>query len=175
MPSTGWIVRSASSLSRPKVSGWEAGGSPRLGEVDAAIDAYQRALAIDDRDMWAMEQPSLHLHPAGPGRIRPFRRWPAPWGSRRNVPVFQNNFPPASSGRVTSRAKEAYGEALEADSTYSKAAVGLERVKVHGMRRTARRWTSRPCRKSSQRKWTVGRIPHRDPDSTQSVDTVAVS
>ena len=51
---------------------------------------------------------------------------------RSNVPVFQNNFATAleRSGHFTS-AVQAYEAALEADSTYSKAAVGLERVRAH--------------------------------------------
>ena len=52
---------------------------------------------------------------------------------RGNVPVFQNNFGTAleRSGHFVA-AREAYGKALEADSTYAKAAVGLERVTAHG-------------------------------------------
>ena len=47
--------------------------------------------------------------------------------------MFQNNFATAleRSGHFVS-AREAYEAALAADSTYAKAAVGLERVKVNG-------------------------------------------
>jgi Tfp pilus assembly protein PilF len=50
---------------------------------------------------------------------------------RANVPVFQNNFGTAleRSGHFANAA-EAYEAALEADSTYAKAAVGLERVRA---------------------------------------------
>jgi predicted Zn-dependent protease len=53
---------------------------------------------------------------------------------RGNVPVFQNNFGTAleRSGHFTSAA-QAYQAALEADSRYAKAAVGLERVRAHGI------------------------------------------
>jgi predicted Zn-dependent protease len=103
-----------------------------LGEFDEAIDAYQRALALDDKDVWAMNNLG-HLY-IQQGRsdsaLPPLARAVE---IRGNVPVFQNNFATAleRSGYFVA-AKEAYGKALEADSTYTKAAVGLERVTAHG-------------------------------------------
>ena len=54
---------------------------------------------------------------------------------RGNVPVFQNNFGTAleRSGHFVT-AREAYQAALQADSTYEKAAVGLARVNAQRRR-----------------------------------------
>jgi predicted Zn-dependent protease len=103
-----------------------------LGEFDQAIDAYQRALALDDKDVWAMNNLGYLYIQQGrsDAALGPLARAVE---LRGNVPVFQNNFATAleRSGYFVA-AKEAYGKALEADSTYTKAAVGLERVTVHG-------------------------------------------
>jgi predicted Zn-dependent protease len=103
-----------------------------LGEIDEAIDAYQRALALDDKDVWAMNNLGYLYIQQGrsDAALPPLARAVE---IRGNVPVFQNNFGTAlerSGHRVAAR--EAYGKALEADSTYAKAAVGLERVTAHG-------------------------------------------
>ena len=127
-----------------------------LGQVDQAIDAYQRALAIDDRDVWAMNNLGYIYIQQGrtDSALPPLARAVE---LRRNVPVFQNNFATAleRAGHFVS-AREAYEAALAADSTYTKAAVGLERVRPTVRRPTARPWISRPCRKSSRRRWTSG-------------------
>ena len=103
-----------------------------LGQMDQAIDAYQRALAIDDRDVWAMNNLGYLYIQQGrsDAALLPLARAVE---LRRNVPVFQNNLGTAleRSGHFVG-AREAYEAALAADSTYAKAAVGLERVKVHG-------------------------------------------
>ncbi len=103
-----------------------------LGEVDEAIDAYQRALALDDKDVWAMNNLGYLYIQQGrsDAALPPLARAVE---LRGNVPVFQNNFGTAleRSGHIVA-AKEAYGKALEADSTYTKAAVGLERVTTLG-------------------------------------------
>jgi predicted Zn-dependent protease len=103
-----------------------------LGQVDQAIDAYQRALAIDDRDVWAMNNLGYIYIQQGrsDSALPPLARAVQ---LRPNVPVFQNNLGTAleRSGHFVS-AREAYESALAADSTYSKAAVGLERVKANG-------------------------------------------
>jgi len=103
-----------------------------LGRPDEAIDAYQRALALDDRDVWAMNNLGYIYIQTGRSTdaLPPLARAVE---IRGNVPVFQNNFATAleRSGHFTSAAL-AYEAALQADSTYSKAAVGLERVKAHG-------------------------------------------
>ena len=97
-----------------------------------AIDAYQRALAIDDRDVWAMNNLGYLYIQQGRSdeALLPLARAVE---LRGNVPVFQNNFGTAleRSGHFADAAR-AYEAALRADSTYGKAAVGLERVKAHG-------------------------------------------
>jgi predicted Zn-dependent protease len=103
-----------------------------LGEIDEAIDAYQRALALDDKDVWAMNNLGYLYIQQGrsDAALLPLARAVE---IRGNVPVFQNNFGTAleRSGHILA-AREAYGKALEADSTYAKAAVGLERVTTQG-------------------------------------------
>ena len=102
-----------------------------LGRTEEAIDAYQRALALDERDVWAMNNLGYIYIQQGRSEdaLRPLARAVE---IRSNVPVFQNNFATAleRSGHFTSAA-ESYEAALQADSTYSKAAVGLERVRAH--------------------------------------------
>ena len=67
-----------------------AGPTYELGQIDEAIDAYQRALAIDDRDVWAMNNLG-HLY-IQQGRsdaaLPPLARAVE---LRSNAPVFQNN------------------------------------------------------------------------------------
>jgi predicted Zn-dependent protease len=103
-----------------------------LGDLDQAIDAYQRAIALDDRDVWAMNNLGFIYIQQGrsDAALLPLARAVE---LRGNVPVFQNNFGTAleRSGHFVT-ARQAYEKALEADSTYSKAAVGLARVTAHG-------------------------------------------
>ena len=103
-----------------------------LGQIDEAIDAYQRALAIDDRDVWAMNNLGYIYIQQGrsDAALLPLARAVE---LRGNVPVFQNNFATAleRAGHFVS-ARDAYQAALTADSTYAKAAIGLERVNAHG-------------------------------------------
>jgi tetratricopeptide (TPR) repeat protein len=103
-----------------------------LGQITQAIDAYQRAIAIDDRDVWAMNNLGYLYIQQGKSdsALPPLARAVE---IRSNVPVFQNNLGTAleRSGYFVA-ASEAYQAALDADSTYGKAAVGLERVKAHG-------------------------------------------
>ena len=103
-----------------------------LGEFDQAVDAYQRALALDEKDVWAMNNLGYLYIQQGrsDAALLPLARAVE---LRGNVPVFQNNFATAleRSGYFVA-AQEAYGKVLEADSTYTKAAVGLERVTAHG-------------------------------------------
>jgi len=104
-----------------------------LNQSAEAIDAYQRALALDDKDVWAMNNLGYLYIQQGRSNeaLPPLARAVE---LRGNVPVFQNNFGTAleRSGYFVS-AKEAYTKALEADSTYGKAAVGLERVTANGI------------------------------------------
>jgi predicted Zn-dependent protease len=103
-----------------------------LGQTDQAIDAYQRALALDERDVWAMNNLGYIYIQQGRSTeaLPPLARAVE---LRRDGPVFQNNFATAleRSGHIAA-ARDAYEAALAADSTYEKAAVGLERVKAHG-------------------------------------------
>ena len=103
-----------------------------LGQFTDAIDAYQRALAVDDRDVWAMNNLGYLYIQQGrsDAALLPLARAVE---LRGNVPVFQNNFGTAleRSGHFVT-AGEAYQAALQADSTYEKAAVGLSRVNAHG-------------------------------------------
>jgi predicted Zn-dependent protease len=99
-----------------------------LGNVPEAIDAYQRAIAIDDTDTWAMNNLGFIYIQQGRGEdaLPPLARAVE---IRGNVPVFQNNLGTAleRTGHLTA-ARQAFEAALEADSTYTKAAVALERV-----------------------------------------------
>ncbi len=103
-----------------------------LGQFTEAIDAYERALAVDDRDVWAMNNLGYLYIQQGrsDAALLPLARAVE---LRGNVPVFQNNFATAleRSGHFVT-AREAYQAALQADSTYEKAAVGLARVSANG-------------------------------------------
>jgi predicted Zn-dependent protease len=98
------------------------------GEVEQAIAAYHRAIVLDTTDVWAMNNLGVLLIQQGRAEegIGPLARATA---LRPGSPVFQNNLGSAleSSGHRTA-AVEAYGAALAADSTYSKARISLERV-----------------------------------------------
>ena len=104
-----------------------------LGRTDQAVDAYQRALAIDDKDVWAMNNLGYIYIQEGrvDSALPPLARAVE---LRRNVPVFQNNFGTAleRAGYFVSAA-DAYEAALAADSSYTKAATALERVKANGV------------------------------------------
>jgi len=104
-----------------------------LGQIPQAIDAYQRAIALDDRDVWAMNNLGYLYIQQGQSdsALRPLARAVE---IRGNVPVFQNNLGTAleRSGYFVS-ARQAYEGALQADSSYTKAAVGLDRVNAHGI------------------------------------------
>ena len=103
-----------------------------LGQIDQAIDAYERAIAIDDRDTWAMNNLGFIYIQQGRSEDALLSLARAV-ELRSNVPVFQNNFGTAleRAGHLVP-AKQAYEAALTADSTYSKAAVGLARVTAQG-------------------------------------------
>ena len=99
-----------------------------LGKNDEAVDAYRRALAIDDSDVWAMNNLGYLYIQEGrsDAALPPLARAVE---IRGNVPVFQNNLGTAleRTGHL-SDASKAYETALQSDSTYEKASVGLARV-----------------------------------------------
>ena len=99
-----------------------------LGHFDEAVSAYQRAIATDDQDVWAMNNLGYLYIQQGrsDAALPPLARAVE---IRGNVPVFQNNLGTAleRAGHL-SDAKTAYENALQADSTYEKASVGLTRV-----------------------------------------------
>ncbi|MFL5496708.1 MAG: tetratricopeptide repeat protein [Gemmatimonadales bacterium] len=101
-----------------------------LGNIPEAVDAYQRAIAIDDTDTWAMNNLGFIYIQQGRSEdaLPPLARAVE---LRGNVPVFQNNLGTAleRAGHLTA-AQQAFEAALEADSTYTKASVALERVKA---------------------------------------------
>ncbi len=108
-----------------------------LRDVEGAIDAYQWALSIDDRDTWSMNNLGLIYiqQDRSAEAIPPLARAVE---LRSNAPVFQNNLATAleRSGYPTAAA-QAYEAAIALDSTYGKASVGLARVTGGGQEREA--------------------------------------
>jgi tetratricopeptide (TPR) repeat protein len=101
-----------------------------LGQTDEAIRTYQQALVVDDRDVWAMNNLGLLYIELG----RPEDALPPLARAvqlRSTAPVFQNNLGVAleRTGHLA-QAAEAYTAALQADSTYGKAGISLERVRT---------------------------------------------
>lgn len=102
----------------------------RLGRSDEAIDAYRQALMLNDHDAWTMNNYGLVLIQLGryEEALLPLSR------AAELVPrsaTFQNNLGVALEriGELGS-ARVAFAAALEADSTYGKAEVSLERVQL---------------------------------------------
>ena len=99
------------------------------GDIDGAIDAYQQAVLADERDAWAMNNLGLIFIQQGRAEdaLPPLARAVE---IRGTSPVFQNNLGIAlEQTRHFAEATEAYSAAVAADSTYSKAAVNLARVR----------------------------------------------
>ncbi len=99
------------------------------GEADSAIDAYRRALVLDERDVWAMNNLGLLYIDLGRAEeaIGPLARAVE---LRGTSPVFRNNLGIALEGTGHyALARDAYEGVLEADSTYGKATVSLDRVR----------------------------------------------
>ena len=143
-----------------------------LGQFTEAIDAYQRALAVDDRDTWAMNNLGYLYIQQGrsDAALLPLARAVE---LRGNVPVFQNNFGTAleRSGHFVT-AREAYQAALQADSTYEKAEVGLSRVNAHGAESDTSSVDIAALSREFQAQVDEWRTRGVTADSTTSADTV---
>ena len=99
-----------------------------MGQADSAVDAYRDALLVDGQDVWALNNLGvLYLDKGEPDlALPPLARAVQ---LRATAPVFQNNFGLAleRTGHIAA-AQLAFQAALQADSTYAKAAVSLARV-----------------------------------------------
>jgi len=99
-----------------------------IGDIEGAIGAYHKALSIDERDVWSMNNLGLIYiqQDRSSEALAPLARAVE---LRNNAPVFQNNLGTAleRSGYPTAAA-QAYEAAIAVDSTYQRASVGLARV-----------------------------------------------
>ncbi len=98
------------------------------GKTDDAMDAYRRAIELDEKDVWSMNNLGLllletkHADEALPFLARAVEL-------RKDVAMFHNNLGMAleHTGRFGAAAK-AYGDAVTADPGYDKAKQNLARV-----------------------------------------------
>lgn len=117
-------------VSSESVSAWRVLGNVRssLGEVEEAEAAYQRALVLDERDAWSMNNLGLLRIEAGryEDAIAPLARAVE---LSPSTAVFQNNLGVAleRTGHMI-EAADAFRAALDADPEYAKAEASLERV-----------------------------------------------
>jgi len=103
-------------------------GYQEIGDAEAAVSAYRQALVLDEHDSWALNNLGVvYLHQGMPQEaIGPLARAVE---VRPASPVFRNNLGSAlERAGHPAAAKAAYATALEADSSYAKAKVNLERV-----------------------------------------------
>jgi superkiller protein 3 len=102
-----------------------------LKQIPEAIDAYQRAIALDERDGWAMNNLGLiYIQQDRSDAALPILARAVEL--RPGSPVFQNNLGTALEGSGHfAAAKTAYQAALAADSSYGKSAASLARVTPH--------------------------------------------
>lgn len=98
------------------------------GDLESAIEAYRSALVVDAHDVWSMNNLGLlYIELGRPAEaVGPLARAVE---LRGNAPVFNNNLGIAleQTGHYGA-AKEAFEAALDADSTYGKARISLDRV-----------------------------------------------
>jgi Flp pilus assembly protein TadD len=110
--------------------GWRVLGNARadLRMTEAALEAYRRAILVDHRDTWTMNNMGLLLIHEGKytDALGPLARATQ---LRPDVALFQNNLGVAleRSGYIA-QAADAFRAALAADTTYQKARVSLDRV-----------------------------------------------
>jgi tetratricopeptide (TPR) repeat protein len=110
--------------------GWRVLGNARadLRMTDAAMEAYRRAILVDHRDTWTMNNMGLLMIDEGryADALGPLARATQ---LRPDVALFQNNLGVAleRSGYIA-QAADAFRAALAADTTYQKARVSLDRV-----------------------------------------------
>jgi Flp pilus assembly protein TadD len=123
-------VQKAVELSSESHEVWRVLGNvhSELGGSDSAMFAYREALVRNPKDAWSMNNYGLVLIKLGryEDALRPLARAVE---LTPNSPVFQNNLGVAfeRSGWLGG-ARTAFTAAVEADSTYTKAKISLERV-----------------------------------------------
>ena len=96
--------------------------------IPEAIDAYRAALMLDEQDVWSLNNLGLIFIQQGDyeDAIGPLARAVELKGSS---PVFHNNLGIALEGsRHYAAARDEFDRALQADSTYAKAAVSRDRM-----------------------------------------------
>ena len=123
-------IQASLALDSASAESWRVLGRTEeaLGSPDDAIDAYRRAITLDDHDVWAMNNLGLlYIRQGRPAEaLAPLARATQ---IKPGSPVFQNNLGQAlEASGYPAAAGQAYQAALQADSTYQKAALALERV-----------------------------------------------
>ncbi len=123
-------IQASLALDSASAESWRVLGRTEeaLGSPDVAIDAYRRAITLDDHDVWAMNNLGLiYIRQGRPAEaLAPLARATQ---IKPGSPVFQNNLGQAlEASGYPAAAGQAYQAALQADSTYRKAALALARV-----------------------------------------------
>ena len=102
----------------------------QLRQVEPALEAYRKAVVLDELDVWAMNNMGLLLIETGRFQeaLGPLARATE---IRPEAPVFQNNLGTAleRTGHYAAAAN-AYRAALASDSSYARASVSLTRVEA---------------------------------------------
>ena len=127
-------VQAALALDSTSAESWRVLGRTQveLGKTEAAIEAFRHAITLDDHDVWAMNNLALiYIQQGCPDEaLAPLARATQ---IKPGAPVFQNNLGQAleATGHPGAAA-QAYQAALNADSSYQKAAIALARVSARG-------------------------------------------